>query len=80
MDPSWITIFVKLKFYQMLPVTVAHHMKILTIFFFDCDKYIDNREILFNSLNWLPSNINVERKSTDKRKWFPNISRKYNYF
>jgi hypothetical protein len=52
----------------MLPVTVAHHMKILTIFFFDCDKYIDNREILFNSLNWLPSNINVERKSTDKRK------------
>ena len=31
----------------------AHH------FFFDCDKYTDNREILFNNLNWLPSNINI---------------------
>ena len=43
----------------MLPVAVApcensHH------FFFDCDKYTDNREILFNSLNWLPSNINID--------------------
>jgi hypothetical protein len=43
----------------MLPVTVApcensHH------FFFDCDKYTDNREIIFNSLNWLPSNINID--------------------
>ena len=28
-----ITIYVKLKFYQMLPVTVAHHVKILTISF-----------------------------------------------
>jgi hypothetical protein len=32
----------------------SHH------FFFDCDKYTDNREILFNSLNWLPSNINIQ--------------------
>jgi hypothetical protein len=32
----------------------SHH------FFFDCDKYTDNREILFNSLNWLPSNINID--------------------
>ena len=31
MHPSWITIYVKLKFYQMLPVTVVHHVKILTI-------------------------------------------------
>jgi hypothetical protein len=29
-------------------------------FFFDCDKYTDNREILFNILNWLPSNINID--------------------
>jgi hypothetical protein len=29
-------------------------------FVFDCDKYRDNREILFNSLNWLPSNINID--------------------
>jgi hypothetical protein len=43
----------------MLPVTGApcensHH------FVFDCDKYTDNREIIFNSLNWLPSNINID--------------------
>ena len=24
------------------------------------DKYTDNREILFDSLNWLPSNINID--------------------
>ena len=44
------------------PCENSHH------FFFDCNKHTDNREILFNSLNWLPSNISVERKSTDKRK------------
>jgi hypothetical protein len=33
MHPSRITIYVKSKFYQMLPVTVAHHVKILTISF-----------------------------------------------
>ena len=33
MHPSWITIYVKLKCYQMLPVTVAHHVQILTISF-----------------------------------------------
>ena len=32
----------------------SHH------FFFDCDKYTDNREIIFNSLNCLPSNINID--------------------
>jgi hypothetical protein len=36
------------------PCYNSHH------FFFDCDKYTDNREILFNSLNWLPSNINID--------------------
>jgi hypothetical protein len=25
-----------------------------------CDKYTDNREIISNSLNWLPSNINID--------------------
>ena len=44
------------------PCENSHH------FSFDCDKYTDNREILFNSLNWLPSNINIDCKSTDKRK------------
>ena len=56
MHLSRITIYVKLKFYQILPVTDApcensHH------FFFDCDKYTDTREILFN---WLPSNLNID--------------------
>jgi hypothetical protein len=36
------------------PCENSHH------FFFDCDKYTDNKEILFNSLNWLPSNINID--------------------
>jgi hypothetical protein len=36
------------------PCENSHH------FFFDCDKYTDNREILFNSLDWLPSNINID--------------------
>jgi hypothetical protein len=56
------------------PCENSHH------FFFDCDKYTDNRRILFNSLNWLPSNINIDVNLLTKRKWFPNISRKYNYF
>ena len=29
-------------------------------FFFDCDKYTDNMEIILNTLNWLPSNINID--------------------
>ena len=29
-------------------------------FLFDCDKYTDNMEIIFNTLNWLPSNINID--------------------
>jgi hypothetical protein len=33
------------------PCENSHH------FFFDCDKYTDNREILFDSLNWLPSTL-----------------------
>jgi hypothetical protein len=36
------------------PCENSHH------FFFDGDKYTDNRGILFNSLNWLPSNINID--------------------
>jgi hypothetical protein len=36
------------------PCENSHH------FFFDCDKYTDNRKIIFNSLNWLPSNINID--------------------
>ena len=37
-----------------VPCENSHH------FFFDCDKYADNMEIFFNSLNWLPSNINID--------------------
>ena len=70
MHPSWITIYVKVKFYQMLPVT-SH-------FFFDCDKYTDNREILFKSLNWLPSNINIDvnllTKGSDLLAYQENIT------
>jgi hypothetical protein len=36
------------------PCENSHH------FFLDCDKYTDNKDILFNSLNWLPSNINID--------------------
>jgi hypothetical protein len=42
------------------PCENSHH------FFFDCDKYTDNREILFDSLNWLPSNINIDVKLLTK--------------
>ena len=34
-----------------------HHLSLQHV---DCDKYTDNREIIFNSLNWLPSNINID--------------------
>jgi hypothetical protein len=50
----------------------SHH------FFFDCDKYKDNREILFNSLNWLPSNINIDvnllTKGSDLLTYQQNIT------
>ena len=65
----------------MLPVTVAHHVKILTIkemMYIDCDKYTDNREIIFNSLNWLPSNINIDvnllTKGSDLLTYEENIT------
>jgi hypothetical protein len=35
-------------------------------FFFDCDTYTDTRVILFDSLNWLPSNINIDVKLLTK--------------
>jgi hypothetical protein len=38
------------------PCEISHH------FLFDCEKYTDSREILFDSLNWLPSNINIVNK------------------
>jgi hypothetical protein len=38
------------------PCENSHH------FFFNCDKYTDNREILFDSLNWLPSIIIIDIK------------------
>ena len=50
----------------------SHH------FFFDCDKYTDNREIIFNSLNWLPSNINIDvnllTKGSDLLTYEDNIT------
>jgi hypothetical protein len=42
------------------PFEISHH------FFFDCDKNTDNRKILFDSLNWLPSNINIDVKLLTK--------------
>jgi hypothetical protein len=38
----------------------SHH------FFFDCNKYTDNRKIVFDSLNWLPSSINIDVKLRQK--------------
>ena len=46
----------------MLPETVAHHVKILTISFL----IVINIQILFDSLNWLPSNINIDVKLLTK--------------
>ena len=43
------------------PCENSHH------FLFDCDKYTDIREILFNSLNWLPSIINIDVNLLTKR-------------
>ena len=42
------------------PCEHSHH------FFCDCDKYTDNREILFDSLNWLSSSINIDVKLLTK--------------
>ena len=54
------------------PSENSHH------FFFDCDKYTDNREIIFNSLNWLPSNINIDvnllTKGSDLLTYEENIT------
>ncbi|SMN17477.1 hypothetical protein CRYPA_1947 [uncultured Candidatus Thioglobus sp.] len=54
------------------PCENSHH------FFFDCDKYTDNREIIFNSLNWLPSNINIDvnllTKGSDLLTYVENIT------
>jgi hypothetical protein len=44
----------KIVIFSCAPCENSHH------FFFDCDKNTDNREIIFNSLNWLPSNINID--------------------
>ena len=49
------------SFQRGAPCENSHH------FFFDCDKYIDIREILFNSLNWLPSIINIDVNLLTKR-------------
>ena len=54
------------------PCENSHH------FFFDCDTYTDNREIIFNSLNWLPSNINIDvnllTKGSDLLTYEENIT------
>ena len=58
----------------MLPVTVAHHVKILTISFL----IVINIHILFDSLNWLPSNINIDvnllTKGSDLLTYQENIT------
>ena len=54
------------------PCENSHH------FFFDCEQYTDNREIIFNSLNWLPSNINIDvnllTKGSDLLTYEENIT------
>jgi hypothetical protein len=54
------------------PCENSHH------FFFDCDKYTDNGEIIFSSLNWLPSNINIDvnlpTKGSDLLTYQENIT------
>jgi hypothetical protein len=50
----------------MLPVTVAHHVNILTISFLIVINIQYTREILSNSLNWLPSNNNIDVKVLTK--------------
>jgi hypothetical protein len=54
------------------PCEKSHHL------FFDCDKYTDNREIIFNSLNWLTSNINIDvnllTKGSDLLTYEENIT------
>jgi hypothetical protein len=50
----------------MLPVTVAHHVNILTISFLIVIHIQYTREILSNSLNWLPSNNNIDVKVLTK--------------
>ena len=50
----------------MLPLTVAHHVNILTISFLIVINIQYTREILSNSLNWLPSNNNIDVKVLTK--------------
>ena len=50
----------------MLHVTVAHHVNILTISFLIVINIQYTREILSNSLNWLPSNNNIDVKVLTK--------------
>ena len=52
------------------PCANSHH------FFFDCDKHTDNREIIFNILSWLPSNIDVNllTKGSDLLTYEENIT------
>jgi hypothetical protein len=61
----------------MLPVTVAHHVKILTISFL----IVINIQIIgksYLSLNWLPSNINIDvnllTKGSDLLTYEENIT------
>jgi len=64
MGNTYINDLCKVKIYQMFPVTGAP-CENYQQFFFYCDKYTDNKGILFNSLNRLPSNINYWCKSSD---------------
>ena len=43
-------------------------MNVISVF--DCDKYTICRKILFNSLNWLPSSLNVVVNLLTKRSDF----------
>jgi hypothetical protein len=75
MHPSWITIDVKLKFYQMLPVNVAHHVKILTIsFLIVINIQIIGKYYLLESLIYLKACLKIVVFSWYVRKSLPFVS------
>ena len=50
----------KVKIVSNASCSCSAPCEIVHQFMFVCDKYTDNRKILFDSLNWLPSNINID--------------------
>ena len=60
MGNTYINILCKVKILSNASCNCGAPCENYQHFFFDCDKYTDHKGILFNSLNWLPSNINID--------------------